>query len=161
MNPQQFLKAITREITQIAMGKENDSQSLREGEKDTGKTKCGWNHRPHSAGTHSTWLILNTITVELAHAEEWEKEQITTLYRKEKMLPIKISKKIIASNQQWKGKRFSVCAWGGKRHSQNEMWMKPPTTQRRESQHLADPQYNRCRTCTGRGVVERIYYHSI
>ena len=84
------------------MGKENDSQSMREGEKDIAKTKCGSNHQPHSARTHSTQLILNTIIVELAHAEEWEKEQITTLYRKEKMLPVKISKKIIASNQQWK-----------------------------------------------------------
>ena len=41
MNPQQFLKEITGEITQTAMGKENDSQSVREGEKDTTKMKFG------------------------------------------------------------------------------------------------------------------------
>ena len=37
MKPQQFLKEIAGEITQIAMGKENNSQSVGEGEKDTTK----------------------------------------------------------------------------------------------------------------------------
>ena len=41
-----------------------DSQSMREGKKDTAKEKCGRHHRPHSVGTHSTQLILNTIAVE-------------------------------------------------------------------------------------------------
>ena len=87
MNPQQFLKEIAGEITQIAMGKENDSRSVHEGGKDTTKMKCGWNHRPHSVRTHSTQLILNTIAVELAQAEEWEKEQTNTLYGKTKCNP--------------------------------------------------------------------------
>ena len=33
MNPQQFLKEIAGEIRQTTMGKENDSQSVREGKK--------------------------------------------------------------------------------------------------------------------------------
>ena len=37
MNPQKFLKEITGEITQTTMGKENDSQSVHEGEKDIAK----------------------------------------------------------------------------------------------------------------------------
>ena len=37
MNPQQFLKEIAWEITQIAMGKENDSYFVHEGEKYTAK----------------------------------------------------------------------------------------------------------------------------
>ena len=33
--------AVTRKITQTTMGKEDDSQSMREGEKDTAKMKGG------------------------------------------------------------------------------------------------------------------------
>ena len=60
---------IAGELTQAKKGKEQ-TLNLYAREKDIANAKSGRNHRPHSVGTHSTQMILNTIAIELAQVEE-------------------------------------------------------------------------------------------
>ena len=61
---------IAGELTQEEKGKEQ-TLNMYAREKYTANAKSGRNHRPHSVGTHSTQMNLNTIGVEFAQVEEW------------------------------------------------------------------------------------------